>query len=161
MQYCKGINADVNVTGNKVSINVKGNNDDYLPLTDSLALYLGIAPINGVDIKITQSQIIVSDNTSDEEIDNYAALLIAAKIKEAIIAYNTLLKDVPIPDYTVYGIEFEPNGKIYWFKSDKEHKIGEVVVAYSKNGIDYGKVKETKKDNPNLYANRSICKSLS
>ena len=57
----------------------------------------------------------------------------------------------------VYGIIFKDNGKIYYFKSDLDIKLGEPVIVETEKGLQYGKVDRLiNKDNINLNDLKNI-----
>lgn len=157
MKHYDIFNVIVNVDNSKIQVDFTYFEDLQYPITKSLSNFLGIDKINDIDIEINENTIAMI-NVEKEYSNNYEALVAAAKIKEALIAYNALLKEIEIPDYTVYKIEFEPNGKEYLFKSNDELKENDIVITYSKNKVDYGIVRSKFQDNPHLYEKRSICK---
>lgn len=146
------------------SINTRYNiNNAELPITNSLAEFLNIKPINDIDVRIDEKSIIlvVPDYFHLVEFDNTKAIQKLMKLRAAIDGYNKILVNTEIQEEEkkpIYGIEFVPGGKIYYFRSGSELKLEQLVVAYSNNGtIDYGIVKIIDYEDASKQKTRSVC----
>jgi hypothetical protein len=58
---------------------------------------------------------------------------------------------------TVYDVQFQPEGKLYTFRSNDSLTIGQLVVCNSCNGKDYGLIVTTREESEYEYNSRAYC----
>lgn len=153
---------EINVEGKEASGHISYV-DENLPTMDSMNEFLNIPSPFGIDLKLTKTgrgtRVFFFDKDGSDKAlaNNMEALEFAYLIKKTIVLYNILLQNKEYVVKTVYDVQFQPEGKLYTFRSTDSPIIGQLVVCNSCNGKDYGMVVAIKEESEHEYNSRAYC----